>query len=48
MMAHLGSIVVGHPVTLARCKQIRFLIFPDPAIMLAIALAQDWLWSMRI
>jgi hypothetical protein len=43
-MAHHGAASVGHAVSLAqRAHPMSPLIFPDPAIMLAIALAKDWL-----
>jgi hypothetical protein len=43
-MAQCGAATVGHAVTVALCTwSMNPLIFRDPAIMLAIALAKDWL-----
>lgn len=43
-MAQRGAATVGHTVTVARrIYPMSPLIFRDPAIMLAIALAKDWL-----
>ncbi|HSZ77540.1 MAG TPA: hypothetical protein VK775_09085 [Chthoniobacterales bacterium] len=48
-LAQDGATQVSHAVTLSLCgSYIRPLIFPDPAIMLGVALAKEWLWSTRI
>jgi hypothetical protein len=48
-LAQHGATKVSHAVTLSlRGSYIRPLIFPDPAIMLGVALAKERLWSTRI